>query len=475
MTVGEKIQYYRKQLGLSQEELGQKLLVSRQTISLWENGQTAPTIDNLIRLKEIFDVSVDDVLGVSAETEKEINIPKEVYKFQYSQKELKSMTKEFAKPLYFKFVIMIVMFSFAAVCLKVVSNSNIALGLVIGMMVLGAILSIVNIIKFHQSWKTTIPQMIQNVYEHKIFDDYIVVNRYCEGEKNREFKFKFEDIKNMSETKEFIVATVSNLVFIIRKSDLDENSFYHLLLKSKSPGDNVKIENKMYKTASAVLVAVSVFAFLIGLLSVPNESFTAVSDVAENILTMLFSVIASICSIVFFSAMKSKGHKFKINAIVGTVLLVVMCVYGTATLVYFNDTDKKVNDDAPIVRAEELVGIDIPEFESIETIDEYDVGQPYSRYYIYYISDVYFENDNAGKFEEALGENWLDVIPNELFCISSLQSDYELWDYSLMYNIDSGEFNSLPSESGEYRFINLLYSVSEERLTIVEYDIEYNK
>lgn len=36
MTVGEKIQKYRKDLDLSQEELGQKLLVSRQTISLWK-------------------------------------------------------------------------------------------------------------------------------------------------------------------------------------------------------------------------------------------------------------------------------------------------------------------------------------------------------------------------------------------------------------------------------------------------------
>ena len=63
MTVGEKIQTYRKQLGMSQEELGQKLLVSRQTISLWEKDQTVPTIDNLIRLREIFGVSADEILG----------------------------------------------------------------------------------------------------------------------------------------------------------------------------------------------------------------------------------------------------------------------------------------------------------------------------------------------------------------------------------------------------------------------------
>ena len=57
MTIGEKIQHYRKKQGLSQEDLGQKLMVSRQTISLWEKDQTVPTIDNLIRLKEIFNVS----------------------------------------------------------------------------------------------------------------------------------------------------------------------------------------------------------------------------------------------------------------------------------------------------------------------------------------------------------------------------------------------------------------------------------
>ena len=63
MTTGESIQKYRKEQGLSQEELGQKLMVSRQTVSLWETDQTVPTIDNLVRLKEIFNVSIDDLLA----------------------------------------------------------------------------------------------------------------------------------------------------------------------------------------------------------------------------------------------------------------------------------------------------------------------------------------------------------------------------------------------------------------------------
>jgi len=67
MTVGESISKHRKELGISQETLGKTLLVSRQTVSLWEKDRTVPTIDNLIRLKDIFGVSVDEILCCSEE------------------------------------------------------------------------------------------------------------------------------------------------------------------------------------------------------------------------------------------------------------------------------------------------------------------------------------------------------------------------------------------------------------------------
>lgn len=83
MAIGEMIISYRKDLGMSQDELGQKLFVSRQTISLWEKNQTVPSIDNLIRLSEIFGVSVDEILGVVHNDQKET--PKEVYRFIYTE------------------------------------------------------------------------------------------------------------------------------------------------------------------------------------------------------------------------------------------------------------------------------------------------------------------------------------------------------------------------------------------------------
>ena len=74
MKVGQKIQQLRKELGMSQEELGQRLLVSRQTISQWEIGQTLPAIDNLIRLRDIFGISIDEILGISKDCSEDLDV-----------------------------------------------------------------------------------------------------------------------------------------------------------------------------------------------------------------------------------------------------------------------------------------------------------------------------------------------------------------------------------------------------------------
>lgn len=63
MTLGEKIQYYRKKSNISQEELGNQLSVSRQSVSMWEKDITVPTVDNIKRLAAIFSVSTDELMS----------------------------------------------------------------------------------------------------------------------------------------------------------------------------------------------------------------------------------------------------------------------------------------------------------------------------------------------------------------------------------------------------------------------------
>ena len=63
MTVGQRIAQKRKELGLSQEGLAEKLSVSRQAVSRWERGETLPSSDLLKKLSEVFQVSINPLLG----------------------------------------------------------------------------------------------------------------------------------------------------------------------------------------------------------------------------------------------------------------------------------------------------------------------------------------------------------------------------------------------------------------------------
>jgi len=62
MNLSEKISALRKQSGMSQEQLAEKIGISRQAVSGWENGDSTPEIDNILRLGEIFGVTMDYLL-----------------------------------------------------------------------------------------------------------------------------------------------------------------------------------------------------------------------------------------------------------------------------------------------------------------------------------------------------------------------------------------------------------------------------
>ena len=69
MTLGEKIRYVRKCCGLSQEQLAEKMCVSRSAIAKWETNKGLPDVENLKNLSRLLHVSVDSLLDDSADAE----------------------------------------------------------------------------------------------------------------------------------------------------------------------------------------------------------------------------------------------------------------------------------------------------------------------------------------------------------------------------------------------------------------------
>lgn len=63
MNFSENLIKLRRKKGLSQEELGNELNVARQTISKWELGETTPDMNKLIELSNLFEISIDELVG----------------------------------------------------------------------------------------------------------------------------------------------------------------------------------------------------------------------------------------------------------------------------------------------------------------------------------------------------------------------------------------------------------------------------
>lgn len=63
MSLGEKLLYLRKKAGLSQEDVAEKLSVSRQTVSKWETDQTVPELNKAKLLSELYNVSYDYLIS----------------------------------------------------------------------------------------------------------------------------------------------------------------------------------------------------------------------------------------------------------------------------------------------------------------------------------------------------------------------------------------------------------------------------
>lgn len=63
MNLGENIYHYRTQKNMSQGDLAQALDVSRQSVSKWENNNAVPELDKLMKLAEIFEISLDELVG----------------------------------------------------------------------------------------------------------------------------------------------------------------------------------------------------------------------------------------------------------------------------------------------------------------------------------------------------------------------------------------------------------------------------
>lgn len=65
MNLGSQLKWFRQSKNFSQEDVAQKVGVTRQAVYKWENNKSYPDIDNLILLSELYEVTIDELIKES--------------------------------------------------------------------------------------------------------------------------------------------------------------------------------------------------------------------------------------------------------------------------------------------------------------------------------------------------------------------------------------------------------------------------
>lgn len=125
MNIGEKLFELRKEKNLSQEEVAEKLNVTRQTVSKWETNQSTPDFDKIIPLCELFGIGAEELLTgkkpQETKEEKEQTMTEEVQpeKNEMTKEEVRRKTAEVVSTSVFICVIAVALFTMAVAAFQV--------------------------------------------------------------------------------------------------------------------------------------------------------------------------------------------------------------------------------------------------------------------------------------------------------------------------------------------------------------------
>lgn len=328
MTIGEKIQYYRKNQKLSQDELGQKLYVSRQTISQWETNQTIPTIDNLIRLKEIFGVSVDEILcceGKSAESP----TPEESYDFTYSKTEISEINNS---PFFiYIFGTILSAILFVSTIISFAINPSETQLFVLSILWLCVFVSIGRALSlFLKMRKSNLQRIPDNLYHYEIYGDFLILRILRRDETIKMYKIGFDEIENVRNLGSYFIFIHLNQSFIIRKETLNTNSKFYTILENKTPQKAYKPCRGKWRAASIALAATSVLSLFAGIICANILSPSMQAFAGYLWILYLFTPIP-LASVAFGYILRKKGLKWKKNVVIGIIFTMLLILYGSFT------------------------------------------------------------------------------------------------------------------------------------------------
>lgn len=335
MTLGETIQFNRKSLGLSQDELGQKLLVSRQTVSLWENDQTIPSIDNLLRLKEIFGKSIDEILTGESESElSKEEIPNEEYSCTFSEKEIKAFLGKQRKAFSgfeLSASVFIILYLIYTLFMIDDQSNGIVFTIIVNIIIITTLVITKCIVD--RKRKNAILQKIKKCeYRYRFYNDCLHITTYRKSSDTYiEYKVMYDDIEKVHIVDNWVFLVINNSIFTLRRNELKENS---VIYSYASYHPNRSVVNYMptkEKTVSNLLFVASIVSIYVAIIiDTKLESYFGMFGSSKYMWVFYLLTPIPIASIAYGVHLKAKGYKkYMKNIFIGAIVFIIMFIFGS--------------------------------------------------------------------------------------------------------------------------------------------------
>ena len=456
--LGEKIQFYRKNKNMSQEALADALGVTRQSISLWETDQSMPSTDNLLKMSELFNVSIDELCGnKKEEVDDYIAKGESVYDKQLLKKAYLQFNKR-------RIVLGIVgiLSSLTIIIIQVIEGVSIPfiiLAIVFGLIFTSTLVSL--IYQINKRVLSTIrlnPSIVSTYY---FYNDYVkAFTKTTHSNSTRQLFYR--DVKKKEVTNDTLYLLFDESFIVIKLENLD---LKERLLEKFQLSEKAKKGKKYNPAMNGILVALfvlSICSIFIAMITVGicenlSRYPQCLGTMTEYMWIFLLFIPIPVSSAVMGIIYKIKGYKCLKNIIAGSIMVFCLFIYGMFTFVF---KDQVSHDYGYMNQIEEVVNIDFPD-EGYISIDLSVKPAAYVRFEKKDIETFVSSLNNDGRWKDSIAFMPADMLD------PIYTSRITGCDYYCLFDVNASTYNDVQSKAN-HEYILLAYNTNDELLTIIE-------
>lgn len=472
MSIGETIYKYRKQAGLSQEELAYKMNITRQSVSLWETDQTVPSLESLKLLSEIFAVSLDELCGSPAKVVEAAppQTPKKeeslvCVQTKYTPELVKRINRISAAKFYIIYIVAIILSVFMGISIILSDTDNAALIIPIFLVILFAALLIRISFLLKKRTAEFFELCPNGVVTVNFFQDYFEIESTSDNT-NSKATIRYSDIKKVINAEKCILIYYGNTVVPIEKNQPDTN--YDLVLKLLNvSSDKRASQNNKIKALLLTMFVLSLLSIFMALFAVAiSVSLSPLPDfpfnMPERMWVFFIFIPLPLASAVLGFIFLAKNYKCKKNIIAGIIMCALLAIYGSFTFIF---ADSTLHDFGYVHELEQIVSIDLPDSGYISRAINTD-STTNSFAMIKFddaneISDIVSNDKRFASNMNSIPANFIDMY------YTTITSDYH---YFMIFDVTSNKVNVIPnSQSGEHRFLFIAYNKDKNILFVLDF------